>query len=158
MTGHDLNLDAIKARTTAATPGPWMWDGAIWQAWADGESVLCAVARAGLRVGQEDAEFMAHARADIPALVAEVESLRAKIAAAEQDYDARLAREIDKWGGRLLDEVGRADRAEAVVARVRRVLDSYAKSGYPDALISKGQVLAEFAAALMDDDPTREQS
>jgi hypothetical protein len=93
MTGHDLDLDAIKRRTEAATPGPWQELATDWN--DNGFMVSGYVARlrddgrvddiTGDGLPLADAEFIAHARTDIPALVAEIESLRAKLAAAEQD-------------------------------------------------------------------------
>lgn len=88
-----LDLETIKARVAAATPGPWIVGGQ-----GPGE---CYPARpvAGGRVSREwpepifhpgvegdgggrweNAEFCAHAREDIPALIAEVEHLRGAIA------------------------------------------------------------------------------
>lgn len=74
-------LDAIEARATAATAGPWHW----------GDGDMCHMA--GNTIGPEinhvaayaespgDAEFIAHARTDVPALVA---ALRA-VLGVEQD-------------------------------------------------------------------------
>ncbi|MFE9199969.1 hypothetical protein ACFYMH_28510 [Streptomyces albidoflavus] len=61
-------LAEIAARAEAATAGPWCTDGAeIYQGdEADG--------------GTADAAFVAHARTDVPALLAEVERLRAELA------------------------------------------------------------------------------
>lgn len=80
-----LDIEAIKARCEAATEGPWFvdrvgeindpsWhiaDAIRWQGWTN-----------ALRFDEdrETAEFVAHARADVPALVAEVERLRAELA------------------------------------------------------------------------------
>lgn len=92
-----LDLDPIKARLQAATPGPWMRD--KWKAdidivrqvdWtpcgAEGHND-CAVAQtihpadvAAVGLGHDraitDAEFIAHTPTDIAALVSEVERLR----------------------------------------------------------------------------------
>jgi cbb3-type cytochrome oxidase cytochrome c subunit len=71
-TTDNLNLDQIQARADAATSGPWMFDGTtLWGCDEHGP----------LRVGDTiandaDREFIAHARADVPALVAEVRWLR----------------------------------------------------------------------------------
>lgn len=77
-----LDLDAIKARADAATEGPWMadeshvlkpdkpgsnWDGTVIATVPDDEFGLYEF---------RNVEFMAAAREDIPALVAEVERLR----------------------------------------------------------------------------------
>ncbi|MEV7840246.1 hypothetical protein AB0O77_23910 [Streptomyces albidoflavus] len=75
----------IAARAEAATAGPWCTDGAeIYQgdeyvsyAFWVGETCRADEADGGLL----DAAFIAHARTDIPALLAEVERLRAELAA-----------------------------------------------------------------------------
>lgn len=100
-----LDLEAIKARAAAATEGPWeavtcheseqktrseYVRGALlepdapasglWMTWKpDSLTVgnLTAMTGDGPH-GEADAEFIAHAREDIPALVAEIERLRAQ--------------------------------------------------------------------------------
>lgn len=72
-------LDAIEARAKEATAGPWHteWsaESALNGVWCiDGR--VCSAAR-GSRA--EDSEFVAHAREDVPALVAEVRRLRAAL-------------------------------------------------------------------------------
>lgn len=79
------DLDAIEAREKAASPGPWLVSG--WQDpdefwfgdgyYEGGPAVLGSN-------GEADAEFIGHARADVPALVAEVRRLREKVAALEE--------------------------------------------------------------------------
>ena len=65
-------LDEIEARTTAATEGPWTWathstaDGDEWAVFSPADWAL-ATNRDGWGY---DAEFIAHARHDVPALVA----------------------------------------------------------------------------------------
>ena len=86
-------LDAIKARCEAATPGPWAVAGKgvgaadddrrPWIIAPDGEADPWWVAMFETEVpnsdfGLENAEFAAHARTDVPALVAEVERLGAE--------------------------------------------------------------------------------
>lgn len=76
-----LDLDAIAARADTATPGPWTWlegeirggyDTGIQRPWvADSDD-------------DSDGEFIAHARTDVPALLAEVRRLRAANAALHQ--------------------------------------------------------------------------
>lgn len=87
----DQQLTQIEARTTAATDGPWTLhedDGDTFRApaWevlpASGEMV------ARLREwASADAEFIAHARADVPMLLAEVRRLRAELARRVQCND-----------------------------------------------------------------------
>lgn len=90
-TGADtaLDLDAIEARAKAATPAPWQTDQSElshprgWDISAeaskygyiasDGEGYQGAVAE------EADAEFVAHARTDIPVLVAEIRRLRPRV-------------------------------------------------------------------------------
>jgi hypothetical protein len=91
-----LDLPAIRARAEAATPGPWQevlcpksaFDGKDWIGVASEDVVgkgglgVCINGRVG--DGHEvqsvaDAEFIAHARTDIPALLAEVDRLREQV-------------------------------------------------------------------------------
>lgn len=90
-----INLDAIKARAEAATEGPWRLDGPWWiddPSDPDCPAALAMVTgpgRVGIMVPERtdandaDAEFIAHARTDVPALVAEVERLQAVVARVE---------------------------------------------------------------------------
>lgn len=76
-----LDLDAIKARMEAASPGPWHHgERCVWEVYdvvvSDGDDGTGGAIHPG------DAEFIAHAREDIPALIAEVERLRGNIVAA----------------------------------------------------------------------------
>ena len=100
------NLEPIKARLAAATPGPWAWasapaegssetpaeyvanaltgDGPLFVVWvpstegAAGGYVLTAVTGDGPHASF-DAEFIGHAPEDIRALLAEVKRLQAQI-------------------------------------------------------------------------------
>ena len=89
----DADLDAIEQRANAATKGPWENDGggeigqhfSLPEPWATVVStdVACmSYCYGGSAAGverDEDAEFIAHARSDVPALVAEVRRLRAAV-------------------------------------------------------------------------------
>lgn len=98
-----LDLDAIQARADAATPGPWtVEEGAGAEGLRDGwweyerracnvETDLEFVTTDGDGMGassRADAEFIAHARTDVPALIAEVRRLRDELAQAEMRADA----------------------------------------------------------------------
>ena len=85
----DLDLEAIRARADAATAGPWRHVETGY-----GESVEVDDGMDGAQLFIEtngityawngnNAEFITHAREDVPALVDEVESLRAKLTAVE---------------------------------------------------------------------------
>jgi hypothetical protein len=65
------DLDAIRRRVAAATPGPWSRHGADIRAGDDG-AVLFTGRDGSAEVRQQadrDAEFVAHARADVLALL-----------------------------------------------------------------------------------------
>lgn len=85
------DLTEIKARAEAAAPGPWTW-----KHWVANEYSINSPAHShvlphqeddGWRIflitDQADAEFIAHAREDVPRLVVEIERLREQLA-----YDA----------------------------------------------------------------------
>jgi hypothetical protein len=83
-----LDLDAIEARAEAATEGPWWPEGKViggWRIYArDREQApdfteVGSVREVFVGTGQHDADadFIAHARTDVPALLAEVRRLHA---------------------------------------------------------------------------------
>lgn len=82
----DIDLDAIEARANAATAGPWCTDDwEIFQGteYEPGISLWIGETCRGtsdLEQDRADATFVAHARTDVPALVAEVRRLRAELA------------------------------------------------------------------------------
>ncbi len=90
----DDELEAIDARARAASNAPWKvvkgeYDGADWLVATLGSDGLDGLDRtvttdhvhaSDLRGGAaEDAEFIAHARHDVPALIAEVKRLWGKV-------------------------------------------------------------------------------
>lgn len=83
-----LDLDAIQARADAATVGPWVMtaQGGIESASyrGPGEDFTSV---ASTRT-QNNWEFIAHAREDVPALVAEVRLLRGRIVRAKSRLHA----------------------------------------------------------------------
>lgn len=105
-----LDLDAIEQRAAAATPGPW-WvvrdnaDGFYGEDAYNvhgGENVAIAqggpVEDGGPDVGacdRADAEFIAHAREDVPALVAEVKRLHADVRWANERSERLAARLVE---------------------------------------------------------------
>lgn len=82
-TTERLDLSAIKARVEAASLGPWQWEACT----EDGmiNEVGEVLSAGGMHtegfvyVSDSDADFIAHARTDVPALLAEVERLRAEV-------------------------------------------------------------------------------
>jgi hypothetical protein len=101
------NLEVIEARAAAATPGPWVVhtsDGS----WDIYEGVPATVLILSAHRHEQDAMFVAHARADIPALVAEVRRLKAALAAVTRERDeatehlVNLSLVLDKHCGSVL--------------------------------------------------------
>ena len=72
MTAEELA--AIKKRCDKATPGPWKFDAHskcyIWE-----DDGICVAVVWHYRSPKENAEFIANARQDVPALLAQVERL-----------------------------------------------------------------------------------
>ena len=81
----DAYLDAIEQRANAATEGPWFQDsdnpGLVWgEQRSDGDgywSLFASETGHDADAEPQDAEFIAHARGDVPALLSEVLRLRA---------------------------------------------------------------------------------
>ena len=115
------DLEAIKARAAAATEGPWEWDdptiGQHWSRpvpWAtvvDDEvncGGYCYGGSSSPIKSDADGQFIAHAREDIPVLLAEVERLREEREELQRRLDAveALARSgIGKPYNRTLDKI-----------------------------------------------------
>ena len=86
------DLDAIRARCDAATPGPWRLKGL--EIHGDSKPGRC-----GLLIYDEgghdkkDARFIAHARTDIPALLAYIDELEARTTytVGETEWAMRIA-------------------------------------------------------------------
>src|SRR5689334_8305279 len=97
----EIDLDAVQSRASMATRGPWHveWDGTGYpQRVFNDAAVLVAETCTGPEWPPTDAEFIAHARTDVPALLARIAELE-----AERD-DA-----LDAW----VDATARASQATA---------------------------------------------
>lgn len=94
-------LAEIEARASAATPGPWWPEhrGVM----AEGVEIVDDCAVAGWDAYPENQVFIAAARTDVPALVAEVRRLTAALAAHARHTDAAVdgvrAMPLDAPGG-----------------------------------------------------------
>ena len=75
------DLEAIRKRLEAVTPGPWKWDRCLGGTWAledsQGVPLLYEYGPTGLQVETPIADFIAHAPGDIAALLERVEELEA---------------------------------------------------------------------------------
>lgn len=96
------DLEAIKRRAEAATPGPW-GAGANLSDGGDEYDVFGPNPKKGPAfianyAKKQDAKFIAHAREDVPALVAEVERLSELLQRAKRrlNFYSPLCREIRK--------------------------------------------------------------
>jgi hypothetical protein len=100
-----VDLDAVQARADAATEGPWAWEqtGDKDSSWAvgwvmdqdenplsgrleTGEGIVVEGVCEGIAANPADGEFIAHARTDVPALVAELRVARELLADAGLDH------------------------------------------------------------------------
>lgn len=97
-----LDLEAIKERYEKATEGPWKRRG-DWIDGGDYDEVLaprpvscmtyCYGGSSQIEMEDADAEFIAAARSDVPALVAEVERLREALNSQREE----IAAEVNRW-------------------------------------------------------------
>jgi hypothetical protein len=114
----ELDLGAIKARADAATPGPWeAGERCVWQAGMLNTAEIavdCEHGNGGIQ-RHVDAEFVAHARTDVPALLAEVKRLRERAEKEEQDAS---------------DLIGERDR-------LQELLDQFAYTIAPQSVIGE---------------------
>jgi len=86
-----IDLDAIEARANAATPGPWRDQhhecSEVWGPAPDSQTHSMQIARIGrAQFDVLNAAFIAHARTDVPALIARVRELEAERDQALADY------------------------------------------------------------------------
>ena len=129
----DLDLDAIEARANAATDGPWFWrntQGRSGDVYLQGARtrIVMAFKRMGMNGAQPmfrgldgllyesadvninqfpDAEFIAYARTDVPALVALVRAKESWIDGAKVDMAAleEAAAKATTWHMEALDDL-----------------------------------------------------
>ena len=112
-----LDLEPIKERLAAATPGPWDADGTeVSQHWSRPEPWLtiatnevdcmayCYGGRGRGVERVEDAEFIAHAPEDIRALLAEVKRLQAQIDAVKELHKPVTAN-VTAFDGTVIERI-----------------------------------------------------
>ena len=98
-----INLDEIEARANAATPGPWrdrhQVCSEVWGQAPDSQTCSMQIARIGhAQFDALNAAFIAHARTDVPALIARVRELE-----TERDGYARSHAILRAIHGALTD-------------------------------------------------------
>jgi hypothetical protein len=129
-----LNLQAIKKRCERATPGPWLVErvhhapervGYIVPA-RDRHERIVETDSGCYGPNPADADFIAHAREDVPALLAEVSRLSAELERAEARVlvldEANLHRQVDIKAieAELADARAQRDAAESRALAARR--------------------------------------
>lgn len=135
-----VDTKAIMERANAATPGPWTRRPN--DEWMVDDAEESRVAETNLRKWV-DAEFIAHARTDVPALCAEVDRLRAEAAdCAENHYTAEEGRALETERDAALAEV---DRLRERIEEYRREVERR------DELLAGAD--ADRDAALADPEP-----
>lgn len=96
----DAELEAMEKRCEAATKGPWEWfknqvhpDGTVGVWGPDGDEICaCWGNLAYSTEPTDDADFIAHARSDVPALIAALREARKERDEAEARYVEQLER------------------------------------------------------------------
>lgn len=84
-----LDLDGIKARVEAATPAPWQRANHVVDMGPPSDSPFAVChSDADPSPSPQNAEFIAHAREDVPALIAEVERYRDTLEDLAKDCEA----------------------------------------------------------------------
>lgn len=121
MTDPVEQLAAIKERVEKATLGPWTFEheayGDEWWFGGDSEGGQVVLSRGERTQIQEnamvyggsdtaDAEFIAHAREDIPLLLATIEEWHTEFAQLEEQVKMMADLEGDKWKANMLDATG----------------------------------------------------
>lgn len=129
-------LAEIKAREQAATPGSWQADYntpfsnnfvGIYEE-TEGYIIKAEDEDEGYSTRQADADFIAHSRADIPALVAEVERLT-KENTSQVEYINELADSIDNWRKLVNEKNGKLVQRSKRIATLKKALEiAYAEA------------------------------
>ena len=107
MTEYVGNIKDIKAREKAATPGPWTkgWDGVSGCFFLPELHAIESASPHGLSVCQDcedDIDFIAHAREDIPYLLAQLKDREEKLAAVK-DWEVQARQLYDEGRFNIAD-------------------------------------------------------
>jgi hypothetical protein len=87
----DEELANIRAREECATPGPWLLEkeaaAAVWHLWRDGRPAITVITEDAFN-DMSDLSFLAAARTDLAALLAERDALHEENAGLREIVDA----------------------------------------------------------------------
>ena len=119
-----LDLDAIEARANAATKGPWAWqanDKGYPQQIVGNDDGLVLVAETftGPEHFPAEAEFIAHARTDVPALIAALREAQIKLNALRGQAEMPLL----SWEPSSVVDTARKVGWDQARAAILRILD-----------------------------------
>lgn len=116
------DLDEIQARADAATEGPWRalttgrTGGDHWYICDEGEAIASVASQDGFNEDQRepDAEFIAHAREDVPKLVAALRHVEVICASwnADGEVDMAIAKTIPHGNAGAVLLMNGADKIE----------------------------------------------
>jgi hypothetical protein len=110
----ELDLDAIRARVDNATEGPWVAHSGYVETVPEFDLHRFDIMGETISQSAEsrDAEFIAHARTDVPALLAEVERLREW----EAEVEGLESRNEEAWEKHAQELEAERDAARAALA------------------------------------------
>lgn len=148
-----MNLEAIKNREILATQGPWKIVKSeetgvqIGTTWEHGQLEDCVpvvttahgVSGTTIYINDNNAEFIAHARQDVPALIAEIERLQNELAKTQRLLDVT---ELAEAKGRMAVE-----RLKEALEKVQRecleAKDNYVEESVIDSILEIISVAGE---------------
>lgn len=128
-----LDIEQIKARAEAATPGPWSHfqtlSGEAYVGEANDDDAPLASMHQGIDEQDRNAAFIAHARTDIPLLLEEVARLQAENERLTFVYlaDAKISGALVADNERLRAELAERERQIEALGKAR--LDGLASGG-----------------------------
>lgn len=121
-----IDIEAIRERAEKATPGPWRQNAArsrdyldtvhVWGVGGTADEVAL-IGRSTLDQQNDDSDFIAHARTDIPALVTALEERDARIAELREALQ-NLHREANLFAGHKPRVAIELKAARAALAKV----------------------------------------
>lgn len=131
-------ISEIKAREQAATPGPWvsvfdLKGFTIYDMSGEKGKIIAKLRNSKCKYKQPDAAFIAHARTDIPALLAEVERLTEELESSEKANDIGA-----KQNDELLDKLEDADQQ---IATLKKALEVAIDRALPNSSYSAKQAI-----------------